>query len=83
MSRFYANIQGNRGGTSRCGNASSGIVSHTRGWDVGVEVHGNVDFDGEDVFYVYATGGSNEHCLPKRIAEIKFNGVDVQVQLIP
>ncbi len=83
MSRFYANIKGNRGGTSRCGTPSSGIKSHTRGWDVGVEVLGDVDCDGQDEFQVYATGGSNDPFTSKLIARIRYDDGDVLVDLIP
>lgn len=59
MAHFYSEIQGNRGMTSRMGTKNSGIWGHIRGWDVGVEVVGGVDSEGNDVFTVYATGGSN------------------------
>lgn len=57
MSRFYANIQGNRGEATRMGTAKSGMVGHIRGWDIGCRVEMAADGD-EDVCNVYLTGGS-------------------------
>ena len=34
MSRFYANIQGNRGEATRQGTTNSGLYGHISGWDV-------------------------------------------------
>ncbi len=45
MSRFYADIQGNRGRATRCGSKGSGISGHIRGWNTGCRVH-VVDIDG-------------------------------------
>lgn len=39
---------------------STGIKSHTRGWNLGIEVVGSIDQrDDSDYFEIYATGGSN------------------------
>ena len=39
---------------------TTGIKSHTRGWNLGVEVVGAIDQrDDSDYFEIYATGGSN------------------------
>jgi hypothetical protein len=59
MSRFYAEIQGNRGEATRMGTPASGMYSHTRGWDVGCRVSMHVDENGEDVCDIYLTAGSN------------------------
>lgn len=59
MARFYAQVQGSRGEATRTGGKESGIWSHTRGWDLGVQVVGRVDDDGNDVFDVFVTRGSN------------------------
>ena len=58
MAQFYAEIQGNRGQTSRTGTKASGLSGHIRGWDLGARIemeHTN----GRDVCTVYLTGGSN------------------------
>lgn len=65
MSRFYADISGGRGTTTRQGHAASGIRGHIRGWQSGVLVIGRAtgerSADGDhDVFEVYATSGSGE-----------------------
>lgn len=67
MSHFYGTMQGNRGETSRGGSATSGIVSHTRGWNLGVEVVGYVDSFGNDCFNITATGGSHS---PSTVADL-------------
>lgn len=69
MSRFYASIQGSRGEATRTrqGTPKSGITGHLRGWDVGIEVMGFVDRDGNDTFEVWLTSGSNGRKLGKYI----------------
>ena len=69
MSRFYGEIQGNRGPATRQGSEASGVHGHIRGWNVGgrVEVY---DRDGRDVVEVAATGGSNAAFSSVTIAEI-------------
>ena len=64
MSRFYASIRGSaRTEATRQGGKDSGIISHTRGWDVGVKVSGRIiEVGSEDLgdkFSIYATAGSN------------------------
>lgn len=58
MSHFYGSIVGSRGEATLGGSPNSGINGHVRGWDVGVRVSGSVQ-ESEDVFHVFATGGSN------------------------
>ncbi len=58
MSRFYAEIKGNRGGASRMGTPDSGMWSHTRGWDLGAEVIMDTTPEDNDVLLVYITSGS-------------------------
>ena len=60
MSRFYGQIQGNRGMASRQGFMSSGFWGHIRGWNIGVEVSCYVNSKGEDVIEIYKTGGSSQ-----------------------
>lgn len=57
MARFYGEVEGTRGRASRLG--SSSLRSHTRGWNVGVEVVCRIR-DDVDVIEVYETGGSND-----------------------
>lgn len=70
MSRFYASIKGNRGEATRCGAASSGMVGHIRGWNIGVKVYLLTDPDNpdKDQVVVYRTGGSNGFMSSKLIA---------------
>jgi hypothetical protein len=60
MAHFIATVAGQSGPASRIGSPRSGIAAHPRGWDIGVEVVGTVE-NGEDIFRVYVTGGSNGH----------------------
>ena len=61
MAHFIAEIEGRAKRISRIGHKTTGIRSHTRGWNFGVEVIGYFDEEiGEDVFKVTLTGGSND-----------------------
>jgi hypothetical protein len=70
MARFYADIQGNRGGASRMGTTDSGIEGHIRGWSIGVRVTCRAIDQGKHEFdecIAYATGGSNSSWRDKEI----------------
>ena len=58
MAQFKAEIQGNRGSVSRLGHKTTGISSHTCGWESGIRVEGHHDEDLGDIFMVYQTSGS-------------------------
>ena len=58
MAQFKAEIQGNRGSVSRLGHKTTGISSHTCGWESGIKVEGHYDEDLGDIFMVYQTSGS-------------------------
>lgn len=70
MSRFYSIIKGSNGEATRITRAKSGIKGHIRGWNVGVEVVGKENENGQDEFFVYATGGSNDAGSRELIARI-------------
>lgn len=59
MSRFYAEIKGGRGAATRCGDSSSGIWGHIRGWNVGAVIKISINEFGDDEVVVIRTGGSN------------------------
>lgn len=59
MSRFYASIQGSRGGATRVGTKNSGLSGHIRGWNVGCRVQLSTNDKDEDICTVILTGGSN------------------------
>jgi len=67
MARFYGEVQGTRGRASRLG--SSGMRSHTRGWNVGVEVVCTIR-DDVDVIEVYETGGSHDPRQKRLVATL-------------
>jgi hypothetical protein len=70
MSTFYASVQGRGSEVTRCGSEHSGIHGHIRGWNLGVKVVGVVE-NGQEIFYVYQTGGSNAVRKERLIATIK------------
>ena len=62
MAHFYAEIQGNRGSTSRMGSKASGIDAHVRGWNVGANIICRHNEEtGKDEIFIYKTAGSNRH----------------------
>ena len=74
MSRFYAEIKGNRGVATRQGYKSSGIWSHTRGWQTGIYVRCFVDKFDRDEIHIYKTGGSGNQTGHKLISILYENG---------
>ena len=58
MAQFKAEIKGNRCSVSRLGHKTTGISSHTCGWESGIKVEGHYDEDLGDIFMVYQTSGS-------------------------
>mgnify|MGYP003140584870 CR=1 FL=1 len=58
MAQFKAEIKGNRGSVSRLGHKTTGISSHTCGWESGIRVEGHHDEDLGDIFMIYKTSGS-------------------------
>ena len=58
MAQFKAEIQGNRGSVSRLGHKTTGISSHTCGWNSGIKVEGHFDEELGDIFLVWQTSGS-------------------------
>ena len=78
MAHFIGTIEGSRGAVTRLGN--SGIRTAARGRNVGVNVQGNKEADG-DVFTIYADSGSNGHAAGFYIGTVKL--VDGKVTFIP
>jgi len=58
MAQYRAEIKGGKGSVSRLGHKTTGIQSHTRGWDSGIRVEGHYDEDLGDIFMIYQTSGS-------------------------
>ena len=60
MSRLYASIDSDSRKTQVTSRGHRHIESHTRGWNLGVQVIGSPDVHDEqaDAFYIYATSGS-------------------------
>jgi len=68
MAHFYGEIKGSsRTEATRCGTKSSGIYSHVRSWNKGVEVYCKYDeHNKKNIFKVYMTGGSS-NCVGKKL----------------
>ena len=58
MAQFRAEIKGGRGSVSRLGHKTTGITSHTCGWESGIRVEGHFDEELGDIFLVWQTSGS-------------------------
>ena len=78
MARFRATMQGSRGQASRLGHKI--IEAKINGWGAGVSVTGTVDTDGNDVFKIWATSGSNSRFSSKLIATVR-SGVKPNFEL--
>lgn len=59
MSRFYMSSENSRGNQVTAAGSSRGQRTHARGWHLGIIVDAH-DEQGEDVFTLYASGGSND-----------------------
>jgi hypothetical protein len=81
MAQFRAVVKGQRGEASRLGSKSSGIRADVDGWNSGVTVHAGVHSDGQDVFRIYATGGSNAAQRDEFIGTVTI--LDGKVTFVP
>jgi len=70
MARFRGTMTGNRGQVSRLGTAKSGIMAHVDGWNSGVSVQATLNKEGQDTFFIYATGGSNSRQKVEYIGQL-------------
>ena len=58
MAQYRAECKGGGSTASRLGHKTTGISSHTRGWESGIKVEGHYDEDLGDIFMIYQTTGS-------------------------
>ena len=58
MAQFRAECKGGGNAVSRLGHKTTGISSHTCGWESGIRVEGHYDEDLGDIFMIYQTTGS-------------------------
>jgi hypothetical protein len=68
MARFFGEMRGHRGRTTRIGHR--GFLAHIRGWNVGVEVSCRI-VDGRDVIEIHETGGSHSPSSKRLLARIE------------
>ena len=59
MAQFRAECKGGGNAVSRLGHKTTGISSHTCGWESGIRVEGHHDEDLGDIFMVWQTSGSS------------------------
>jgi Na+-translocating ferredoxin:NAD+ oxidoreductase RnfG subunit len=76
MAQFLGSVQGQRGEATRLGSKNSGLVVKANGWNSGVRVVA-MNEDGQDVFYVYATGGSGYSGKSELIATVDNDGAHI------
>ena len=69
MSRFYGSLSGSAK-TAATRRGTSGIESHTRGWDGGIRVEAFAD-GADDVFLVYTTRGSNNPSYQAQLGTLR------------
>jgi len=70
MAHFRGTVVGGRSEASRLGHKTTGLTTNCNTWNLGVKVEAD-HIDGEDVFRVFRTGGSNSHTHPELISTIK------------
>ena len=58
MAQFRAECKGGGKAVSRLGHKTTGISSHTCGWNSGIKVEGHFDEELGDIFLVWQTSGS-------------------------
>ena len=80
MAHFIGAIEGSRGSVTRLGTPNSGIRTVARGWNVGVNVQGRKEDDG-DVFTIYADSGSNGRMAGMYIGTVQL--VDGKITFTP
>ena len=70
MAQYRAECKGGGKAVSRLGHKTTGISSHTCGWDTGIRVEGHFDEDLGDIFMVYQTSGSRFATASKLIGKL-------------
>ena len=80
MARFLGFVEGGRGPVTRLGTPKSGLCVRADGWNVGVTVYAQAN-GADDIFSVYATGGSNGRTPEKLIGTVQL--VDGSPRFIP
>ena len=78
MAQYKAEIKGNRGSVSRLGHKTTGIKSHTCGWNSGIRVEGHHDEDLGDIFLVYQTSGSGMKAREVLLGKLVGNSFNAQ-----
>jgi hypothetical protein len=80
VTHFIGAVQGSRAEATRLGTPNSGINTVARGWNLGVNVQGRKEDDG-DVFTIYADSGSNGRTAGMYIGTVQL--IDGKIVFIP
>jgi len=70
MAHFRGTVTGGRSEASRLGHKTTGLTATCNAWDLGIKIEA-MHIDGQDVFRVFKTGGSNDATNPELITTIK------------
>ena len=69
MAKLFGEMKGARGAVTRCSNSK--LTSHVRGWNLGIKVFADIDKDGNEVFEIYQSKGSNDVNNLKHLLTVK------------
>ena len=69
MAKLFGEMRGTRGTVTRCSNSI--ITTHIRGWNLGIKVFADIDENGNEVFEVYRSKGSNDVNNLKHLLTVK------------
>lgn len=69
MAKLFGEMKGARGAVTRCSNSI--LTSHVRGWNLGIKVFADIDNDGNEVFEIYQSKGSNDVNNLKHLLTVK------------
>ena len=69
MAKLFGEMRGTRGTVTRCSNSI--ITTYIRGWNLGIKVFADIDENGNEVFEVYRSKGSNDVNNLKHLLTVK------------
>lgn len=70
MANFYGSLMSKKNKAPRTITGAVDIHAHIRGYNLGVEVIGKKDDEGNDFFEIWTTGGSNDPKGKTKIATV-------------
>ena len=70
MAHFRGTVVGGRSEASRLGHKTTGLTTNCNTWNLGIKVEAD-HINGQDVFRVFKTGGSNGAISPELVTTVK------------